>query len=298
MKKIKFPSNKELANLQPWVIWVGSIVAASIALGLTYILVTLILVEKNIKISDYVQTLILAVLSGTLIYTWIQHNNYEQTQQSKVFLDKSIELLDKAYTVLVESDSSITNDPLCWITSARLIRRSDDLAKDITFDAHQILYLAEHDYQRHRFSNIFQSGEECLPSIFYLGSSQNAKLTLGEAALISAAYGVESWIPIDAISVIYRFSVFPPNFKDPLKDSDPLTLHAYLRMRWELKNKELSRYLTFRNRFEVKEGKIYYRKDPGGRLKELDAYAIDKEIDELDSLFPYSLHDKPFARNS
>lgn len=149
-----------------------------VSLGFGILLVHL-LTSQSVQLADGIQLVIMVFFAATAWITWNGYRKSQEFNRSEAYLGKAIEMVNRAREVLESprpqvmsgreqilsrarhiSDNEfsvpakVTNDRICWVTAARLITHAEQIASLITANAHQRIFEAEHDYQRHVFHDL------------------------------------------------------------------------------------------------------------------------------------------------
>ncbi len=253
-----------------------------LAVGFALYLGYLFTLEPLIKLSDYIQILVLVViLSALIVSIWVQQKK-ERLDESNIYLINSIELINKAYSLLKKEDNTITSSRVSWVTSARLLKRAQTLALKISLSSHKIIYESEHDFQRHRFHDLLKIEEQPIPAEFFcgdgfvigsIGKSAYSTLTKSEGA---------NWIPPRVIAEIYRFSTFPKEYEDPLEESSKFS-NIELERLWMFNDRGVCDYITFRNNYNFVSEKVFKIKGVN-KASEVDAETIDQQMRSLSGI--------------
>lgn len=250
--------------------------------GIYFFLIYLLSTEPVIKLSDYLQILVLVVISSTLIVAiWVQRKK-EKLDESDIYLKNSIDLINKAFLLLSDNKNGITNSRVTWATAARLLTRAETLALKITLPSHKTIYDSEHDFQRHRFQDILKINNNPLPPEFFCGKGYVAG-SLGQSAYstLSQPEGA-NWIPVQIVAIIYRFSTFPEHYDDPLSDSDKFTNKELERL-WLFNHRGLCDYVTFRHNYTYISDRVF-RIRGVDRETETNATTIDTQMKSLSGI--------------
>lgn len=201
-----------------------------------------------INLGDYIQILILFFIAGTMVAAIWGHIINSEFSRSAAYLENSIELINRAFDVLKTKEGVLTNNRVSWVTAARLITRAKHISSKISVQAHQEIFDAEHDYQRHKFGGFLKYNNKPLPESFFCGA-EFAGLSIGEAIHHSSqGNGSEKWIPTAIISVVYSFFQYPQDYEDPLNSSTGFSKHEIQRL-WVFGEKGVCDYVTFRKYF-------------------------------------------------
>ncbi|MFI8372724.1 hypothetical protein ACIGCH_01270 [Pseudomonas helleri] len=171
--------------------------------------------SSGLLVADVIQMIGISFVAGTMLFgVWTYHNT-SAFQSSEANLAHSIILIDRAYQLLCLPNGLVTNDRVSWVTSARLLTRALKLGKNIKSEIHSSIFEAEHDFQRHRFTNLLQLEGEPLPGAFFMGAK--SKISIGQAAedLSLRRSGLNN-IPVGILMVVYKFADFPKEYSDPL----------------------------------------------------------------------------------
>lgn len=270
---------KDSSSIAPLIL---GLVFALFAVGVSFYLGHLLIIEPIIKVTDYVQILVLLVITGALVVSILVQRKKENLDESNIYLKSSIDLINKAYSVLRKSDGTITSSRVSWVTAARLITRAQSLAVNILLQSHKIIYESEHDFQRHRFHDLLKINGKSMPVEFFCGMGYLSG-SIGRSAYgtLSKSQGV-NWIPSRIVAVIYRFSTFPDQYEDPLNDSVKLTNRELERL-WMFNERGACDYLTFREYFTYVSGGIYRVKGVKEAVK-VNASEIDDQMVSLSGI--------------
>jgi len=267
---------KDSYSIAPLII---GLLFALFAIGVSIYLGHLLTIEPIIKITDYVQILVLLSITGALVVSiWVQRKK-ENLDESDIYLKNSIDLINKAYSVLKKSDGTITNSRVSWVTAARLITRVESLAGNISLQSHKIIYESEHDFQRHQFYDLLKFNGKPIPAEFFCGVGYVSG-SIGRSAYstLSKSQGA-NWIPSKIVAVIYRFSTFPDHYEDPLNDSVKFT-NRELGKLWLFNEIGVCDYITFREYFNYVSG-VVYRFKGVDKAEKVDAPEIDNQMGSL-----------------
>ena len=228
-------------------------VAIPIVLGAVMLLVDQI---SKIDVALWItpESLSMTVLTATLATAiWIHFSN-ERNRQSLSYLDKAIDLIKKAYEILSDEEGEVTNDRIRWVTTARLLQRADNISNRITDQAHRHIYMSEHDYWRHQFGELLHFKSAGIWSSFFCGMDRT--WSLSRAAICTAEENKgETWIPGAAVSVVYRFSIYPRHYEDPLRSSR--SLNSWERDKLSAMEQDgVLEYIAFREHFMCVDKRI------------------------------------------
>ena len=92
--------------------------------------------------SDYIQIWISFIILLTLIATVYAQYRVSERAASEAYLESTINLINKAFSVLHDEESGLRCDRISWVTAARLLTRADIIAKKISTTPHQHIYLS------------------------------------------------------------------------------------------------------------------------------------------------------------
>ncbi|RIA31604.1 hypothetical protein DFO61_2328 [Ectopseudomonas oleovorans] len=227
---------------------IAGILIALASLAFVFYFGKLLNSNHTIPLSDYIQLLILIFIAGTMGTAIWGHIKNSEFSRSAAYLENSIELINRARNVLKTTEGTLTNNRVSWVTAARLITRAQHISSKISVQAHQEIFEAEHDYQRHTFGNFLKHKNKPLSEAFFCGAEFSG-LSIGEAINHpSQGNGSEKWIPTRIISVIYRFFQYPQNYEDPLESSIEFENHEIQRL-WNFGERGVCDYVTFRKHF-------------------------------------------------
>lgn len=228
---------------------------------------------QALTLADCIQVVIMLFIAGTMFVGIRSHNHGKEYSQSATNLESALSLIERAAHVLVV-DGKLTNDRVAWVTCARLITRVNTLSRKITTETHSLIFEAEHDLQRHKFSDLLKVGGKELSGAFFCGGDQGQ--TIGGAVSSSNhPKGGRSWIPTRIINVIYTFVSFPDDYEDPLRFSEDFGAKERNRL-FRLGHDGVREYLAFRKRFLIIGDKVLRKSDSKGTR--LSASEIDDAI--------------------
>jgi len=192
-------------------------------IGIAYAVGSIILCENSIDSALKLLSPLLVLLGGTValatLLTNISRNN------SKDYLDKAVTLIERAYNVLAESSENgiPKNDRVIWLTCARMIKSSQNLSKKITEKSHKDIYFEQTRYWRSRFYELLKIKEGSFPPEYYAESTKSVFINRP---------GVErESLDVTSLAVIYRFTQWPEEEKDPIDDVPKFTKAEIERMR-------------------------------------------------------------------
>ncbi|SFU78220.1 hypothetical protein [Halomonas korlensis] len=254
------------------------LLAGCIFVALAIYLGYLLAQPPGIKTSDYIQILVLVVITMTLCVSLYVQKHKEKHDESQIYLEKSIDLIKKAYDVLNGQGDGLTSERVAWVTAARLIKRADELSAEIGLRSHRNIFQSEHDYQRHRFGHLLKVNDRPLPTEFFLGKG-HVPGSIGKSAENTISGKGSSWIPLTVVSEIYRFRAFPEHYEDPLENTARLSNRELERL-WLFDDKGVHDYFIFRKHFSCVNTSVYEieRKEGGEKVA---ADEIDQKMASL-----------------
>jgi hypothetical protein len=252
------------------------LVAAGIAL-----LVANLVVSDDVRLPEAIQMAILIFIATTAWIQWRSFHSSREFERSKAYLENAIELIGHAKTLLDNGNDEPTTDLISWVSAARQLSRANEISSQITVDAHERIFAAEHDFQRHVFLNFLQIDGEPLPASFFLGDPYSSD-SFGQQALKALRRGSPAWIPEQIVSVIYRFAHFPEGYTDPLRSEKKLSARER-EIFGLINNPGVESYLSFRERFAPAALKIYKKRTADELGRFVSAVEIDQFMGELDT---------------
>ena len=141
--------NQTLIELFPTVL---GVLFGLLSVGFAFILGKLLFSEMDLaELAGLMSLPIIAASAGIALWG---HWKKIQFDKSKAYVDKASELMEQARSVLFEPQDQLTNNRICWVTSARLLKHAQQIKSLITVDAHKKIFDSEHDYQRHLFGEM------------------------------------------------------------------------------------------------------------------------------------------------
>lgn len=136
---------------------------------------------------------------------------------SEDYLKNSLELLEKSFATLnvLDDNGWPKQSRLNWLTSARLLRASDNVSELITENHHKRIYQEELEFWRGRFYDLLMPDPVIgLPSKYFADDPQN---------MIFYTDDDREPITEDALVVLYRFIRWPKGFQDPIQNEPKFT---------------------------------------------------------------------------
>ena len=242
----------------------------------------LLSIDKEIEIADCIQMLALVIITSTLFFSIYVHWQKIAFDESEVYLNKSIDLINKAYETLKTKNGTITNKRISWVTSARLLRRAMNLSVKIQTTSHKEMFLSEHDYQRHKFNDLLKLNGKPLPTEFFMGENYTLG-DIGKSAIDSVANKSFDWIPEVIIAEVYRFMSYPEGYDDPLEETKQFS-HQELDRIWLLDNKGLYDYLVFRKYYLQISDKVYSRGTATTKPKVVTEHEINTTMSSVSGI--------------
>lgn len=136
-----------------------------------------------------------------------------QRDASNDYLESASDLIEKAHEVLSERDEAglPKNSRLNWLTAARLLRKSEDLAKRISDPSHVQIWNEKIEYWRGRFHDLIRPDGDGFPSDYYAEKPEH---------LLVYSDDVREPLALSSLAVLYRFVRWPQGRDDPLTDED------------------------------------------------------------------------------
>ncbi len=130
----------------------------------------------------------------------------EERKDAEVHLQSATSALERAYNSIMAGGEGVTpnSDRLAWLTSARLILMAEDISSRIGVESIREMYLAEEEYWRRRFYEVFD------PAGFDSPLNDPAFYRRGEERV--RGYFIDE----RSIKVIFRFCDWPEGREDPI----------------------------------------------------------------------------------
>jgi hypothetical protein len=159
------------------------------------------------------QLTVLGVLSGALVALAALLINLTRGRSHDNLMN-TIDLLERAYQVLAQSDPSGVppNRRENWIAAARFLKSAEDLSGQIVEPSHRRVYEDRLLHWRLRFHDLIQPTDEGFPETYFAERTRDV-----------FAWGQRTRPPLAlaSLAVLYRFIRFPESYADPLK-KEPL----------------------------------------------------------------------------
>jgi hypothetical protein len=155
------------------------------------------------------------VAAGVLVALLTLLFNRQRTQ-SEDYLEHAQDLLEKAYSRLAVPDEKgrPQNKRLNWLTSARLIRTAQAVAKKIEEPSHREIWNEQINYWRGRFYDMIFPGKEGFSSDYYAEKPEHMFVYSGDE---------RSPLSLKSLAVLYRFIRWPEGQEDPIRGEPPFT---------------------------------------------------------------------------
>ncbi|MHC6646701.1 hypothetical protein ACYTPF_09070 [Alteromonas sp. HB246098] len=181
---------------------IGGIAVGLFGLLWVVFLVSAVNTLDKLEAKDISAVMSMLVASAALVYTGYVNRKNEKWRESEAYLKRSEQLLLEAFehlsSEMTEDGKYPLNNRMLWITSARLIKRSEQLSKLIIEEAHKDIYTSTRLLIKHRFYSLLKLGtEESMPMDYYAMSPEKFYV-----------YGTKDREPLDESSlvVIFRFA--------------------------------------------------------------------------------------------
>ena len=243
--------------------------------------------SSQITTADYIQTFILVTLTVTLIVSVRNQKKNETYIESKEYLERSVELAEKAYSILRKEDGKLTNNRVSWVSAARLIQRSLFLSTLISLKAHQDIYEAERDFHRHKFLKLLSLDQSGNIFTFYTGENIHKYMHSHQSDFPVGSD--QDMIPIVIMSTICRFATFPEGYEDPLEVTENLN-HEELEKLYISGSKGLVKYFLFRKYFTVNDDQLITKLPGGNEYRTVNASEVKELLDsKMDAEFPITM---------
>lgn len=262
-------------DLLPTLQYALGVLTGIVAMALGFYLFYLLTVEPIIQLADYLNFLTFLGIWGTLGFYFFSHRKKEQRDDSQIYVETSIDLINKAYEILNSQGRGLTTDRVSWVSAARLISRAMDLSRKIPSEPHRKIFASEHDHQRHRFGDLLTINGKALPTEFFLGNGYIPE-SIGESACLTTT----EWIPPQIVAVIYRFRLFPEGYKDAIETSERLSRKELERL-WIFDEEGAHDYFVFRHYFRRAPGNVVYKVRDVPKPTIVSAETIDNDMLQL-----------------
>ncbi len=257
------------------------VICGFLAISLVGYLGYLMSIEPLMEVGDYIQLLVLIIIASTLVFSLHVHRQKEKLDESQIYLESSINLINKAYDVLNSQGNGLTSDRISWVTAARLLTRSGFIASKISLPSHKIIFESEHDFQRHKFGNLLKLDGKPLPVEFFFGTDHLAG-DIGRSALSTISVSGTQWIPVRILATVYRFKSFPGGYEDPLETSSEFNNNELERL-WLFDDKGAYDYILFRKMF-IPAGKDIFYSDGEDKPRKVSQEEINTLVPNLSGL--------------
>ena len=149
-----------------------------------------------------------AVAIGVITAIWKLISDQEW-RKSEVYLEQSLDLLEKSYSQMHESANQNQGYPLAdrllWLSAARLLLAGQDLGLKISDESHRETYIEYSDYWRIKFRDLLQFHGQRSPSFAYFHNDSGDPIAR------------------ESILVFYRFVQWPKDMPDRLGLVPPIS---------------------------------------------------------------------------
>ncbi|WP_350116623.1 hypothetical protein [Nitrosomonas sp.] len=137
-------------------------------------------------------------------------------EASKDYLESATDLIEKAYNVLNDRGENglPKNSRINWLTSARLLRKSQLIAQLITERSHKGIWWEKQEYWRGRFRDLILPDLAGFPRDYYAEKPEYFDWWSGD---------IREPLSLKSLVVLYRFVRWPEGREDPLNDEKSFT---------------------------------------------------------------------------
>jgi hypothetical protein len=144
-------------------------------------------------------------------------------EASKDYLESATDLVEKAYNILNNpgGDGLPKNSRIHWLTSARLLRKAQQIARLITEQSHRGIWEEKQEYWRGRFHDLIFPNSAGFPSTYYAEKPEH---------LFGWSMDEREPLSMKSLVVLYRFIRWPEGIEDPLKDEGDFTTEEIQKM--------------------------------------------------------------------
>ncbi len=154
-----------------------------------------------------------ALLLATVLLVWVSYDSFILNQQRSVsedYLTNAIDLLSKAYAILISAKDSCDH-PLKsragWLSAARMIKSSENISGLITEQSHILIWEEHREYWRIQFSDLLRlENYYAEHPVDMINFSGKGRWPLSESS-IAIIYRFSRWNP-DRANVIEKESKF------------------------------------------------------------------------------------------
>lgn len=131
--------------------------------------------------------------------------------RSKDYMEGASSLLSKAYDALSELDENglPRNDRVTWLTTARFILASQELAKNVDLKNHKRILHETEMFWRGKLFDLLRIDKGSFSSEYYAVSSERTMVW---------SEGIRAPISARSLAVIYRFVEWPKDASDPIQN--------------------------------------------------------------------------------
>lgn len=158
-----------------------------------------------------------AITAGVLVaLVSLMLNNRKKVSED--YLEHALNLLEKSYDALMPVDENgyPKQSRLAWLTSARLLRASEQIADQIPESHHRKIYDEQKEYWRGHFYDLLKPSDEGLPSTYYADDPRHMSGYMPDQV-------EHEPLAEKSLAVLYRFVRWPVGFEDPIKDEPIFT---------------------------------------------------------------------------
>lgn len=154
----------------------------------------------------------LAITGGVLVALLSLMSN-NRKKASEDYLEHALNLLEKSYDALMplNEDGYPKQSRIAWLTSARLLRASEQTAERIPEMHHRHIYDEQKEYWRGRFYDLLKPDDDGLPSKYFAEKPEHMSGYMPDEV-------EHEPLSEKSLGVLYRFVRWPQGLEDPIKD--------------------------------------------------------------------------------
>ena len=137
-------------------------------------------------------------------------------EASEDYLETATDLIEKAYAVLnnLDENGRPKNSRISWLTAARLIRKSQEIANLISESSHRGIWREKQEYWRGRFHDLIFPSTEGFPSEYYAEKPEH---------MWGWSDDDREPLSLKSLVVLHHFIKWPEGIEDPLGDESTFT---------------------------------------------------------------------------
>lgn len=188
-----------------------SLIAFTVALGACDNIPFLQLAQATGSIAVGISAIVAVNL---YISTISRHKSEDLRKASQEYLQEAIKILERMYDIFTDNGENTDpprNNPLLWLTTARMMLRYYKIRDKINQDDHKEIVKEHEEYWRFQLYNLLSRNRSNFRLAYFQPSGDKNGADV---------------IQRDSVGIIFDFARWYDDTEDPLKDADIITMFA------------------------------------------------------------------------